>query len=87
MVQSCQDSDPGPAQSAAVMCPQDHGVPRRVGNIMLLLMLLLLWLRVCFMSVKPWGLLDALIDNGRGDGCYTCVVVWTVVQCGRQMLW
>lgn len=41
MVQSCQDSDPGPAQSAAAMCPQDHGVPRRVGNIMLLLMLLL----------------------------------------------
>lgn len=29
---SCQDSDPGPAQSAAAMCPQDHGVPRRGGN-------------------------------------------------------
>lgn len=48
---------------------------------MLLLMLLLSWLRVCFMYVKPCGLLDAQIDNGRGDGCYTCVVVWTVVQC------
>lgn len=39
------------------------------------------------MSVKPCGLLDAQIDNGRGDGCYTCVVVWTVVQCGREILW
>lgn len=24
MVQSCQDSDPDPAQSAAAMCPQDQ---------------------------------------------------------------
>lgn len=24
---------------------------------------------------RPCGLLDAQIDNGRSDGCYTCVVV------------
>lgn len=42
------------AQSAAAMCPQDHRMACLEGcATMLLLMLLLSWLRVCFMYVKP----------------------------------
>lgn len=48
---------------------------------------MLLWLPHMLMSVGPCGLSDAQIDNGRGRLLRTCVVVWTVVQCGCEILW
>ena len=86
MVQSCQDSDPdtGPVSGCDVSSRPSHGVPRRMGNHATAdsrAAVAACLLRACCVSVMPCGLVDAQIDNGR-DGCYTCVVVWTVVQPG-----
>lgn len=41
MAESCQDSDPGQAQSAAAMCPQDQRMACLGGWATMLLLMLL----------------------------------------------